>query len=132
MKFSRKWSLTCHIILHTGKLPHTCAYCDTKFRTASYMNQHILAKHTSTNEPNHVYECSYCPLKSKDKGYMEIVHRRVHTGEKPFKCPVCDLRFRRMFALKHHSKIAHGFSKQDMMDAGMYSQLTVLKKSNIM
>ena len=129
MSFSRKWSLSCHIRIHKGELPYKCKYCNLKFRTASAKNQHKIEKHETDRKPKPVHKCLYCSFTSKSKKYIENIHKRSHTGEKPYQCPSCELKFGRKFVLKHHSKTAHGYSKQDMMDAGMYSQMTVLKES---
>jgi hypothetical protein len=50
------------------------------------------------------YDCPHCE-KALDTKYKLARHVRTHTGEKPFKCEVCDVRFNQKSSLKTHSSI---------------------------
>jgi hypothetical protein len=67
----------------------------------SSMKEHILQKH----EKNTPFECEQCPqafgIKSKLRGHIEIVHRRV-------KCDICDQEICNKLLLKRHKAKVHG------------------------
>jgi hypothetical protein len=50
------------------------------------------------------HECPHCE-KCLDTKYKLARHVRTHTGEKPFKCEVCQVRFNQKSSLKTHSSI---------------------------
>ena len=50
-------------------------------------------------KPNHI--CEYCDKEFKKPSALEI-HRRVHTGERPFKCNLCDYCATRDSHLQNH------------------------------
>ncbi|KAI5646318.1 zinc-finger double domain-containing protein [Phthorimaea operculella] len=51
-----------------------------------------------------VHSCEFCGKKFRYEGNL-IVHRRSHTGEKPYKCTECDEAFEKASKLKRHMKV---------------------------
>lgn len=107
---------------HTG---YECAECHKVFKTSSYLKRHSLVhvdkKEFVCNENNcgkafasigrlkshqryHSTEsfiCEECGFKCRKRESL-VVHRRHHTGEKPFGCQQCDHRFGSKWLLKEH------------------------------
>lgn len=50
--------------------------------------------------------CPYCQKVSRDRTDL-MRHIRIHTGEKPFVCPVCRNAFTRLDTLKKHISSKH-------------------------
>lgn len=48
--------------------------------------------------------CPYCSKYFERAGHLER-HKRIHTGEKPYRCEICGRRFNQKCSLKEHMKI---------------------------
>ena len=52
------------------------------------------------------FECKLC-LKSYKGQYSFVIHTRTHTGEKPFKCDICQHKFSDLSNYRRHYKRTH-------------------------
>lgn len=118
------------------KLKYACQLCDKKFVKATRLEEHNLAVHLKATPiqctvPGCVFACSSKPVL---RTHMRMVHRNVraqrnhvchtcgktyttkktleghmrsHTGERPFKCPLCPSTFGYEAALYNHNKLVH-------------------------
>ena len=50
--------------------------------------------------------CAYCHKIFQSRAHLKR-HVRVHTGEKPFKCPCCGMEFRNKHHVKNHMANCH-------------------------
>ncbi|KAL4225523.1 hypothetical protein ACF0H5_016211 [Mactra antiquata] len=81
-EFFTKFQLREHKLIHFEDNPFVCDICGSGFRSRTCLNSHVFHKHNSVRK----HKCSECPKTFKTMTQMKV-HKRIHSGEKPFKCP---------------------------------------------
>ena len=101
--FGRKTDLTIHVgKLHSNTGPHFCQ-CGLQLP-----DRYSLKIHKRTHRGEKFLACSQCSYTTSVKKHLDS-HYLVHTGLKPFHCPVsdCGQSFRQASLLSRHRRLHH-------------------------
>ena len=92
-----------------------CDICDFVSKGERNLKKH---KEIHNNASYKKYKCLYCP-KSFRNFNSKNVHERIHTGEKPYQCNVCQKYFKRSHHLSSHLKcVDHANQIQRLKEDG--------------
>ncbi|XP_063548934.1 zinc finger protein OZF-like [Cydia strobilella] len=127
-KFLSKKTCASHAARRHSDRRYICHHCNYPFTDKSNLAKHIMihegkqllhkcdlclktfAAHSSLVIHKRIhtgekpFACNFCP-KSFSNKRMLVDHHRIHTGEKPHKCAVCDQSFTQRGTMKRHMKV---------------------------
>nr|XP_046252285.1 zinc finger protein 408-like [Scatophagus argus] len=102
--FSQKGNLECHLRIHSGEKPYSCGECDQSFSQKPELRRHMFS-HTGGG-----FLCSFCGKSLRDPHSLKS-HERLHTGDRPHRCPVCGKGYTLATKLRRHIKSSHLMEK---------------------
>ncbi|KAK6488950.1 GDNF-inducible zinc finger protein 1-like [Huso huso] len=91
------------LTVHNDERRYACKLCDKRFKRQKDINDHIRKVHEKKRSPQ---ACPYCDKIISSKGGL-TVHIRIHTGEKPYKCPDCPAKFAQKSSFNTHVRNMH-------------------------
>jgi uncharacterized Zn-finger protein len=107
--FSKSYSLTRHMKLHTGDRPHRCEICFARYIQRSDLRRHIESIHVKLPK----FQCSLCVKTFCTKKSMKN-HELLHNDALPYRCGETDCgkgfksnRMLRIHKIKDHSGIIY-------------------------
>ena len=56
------------------------------------------------------FPCTICPKVLTRNDNLQV-HMRIHTGERPFTCEICGIKFIDIRPLRDHKRIKHGIKE---------------------
>ena len=116
-KFSSKSGLFVHRREQHTTSPRSvkCDICDFVSKGPRNLKKHKEIHNTAAYKK---YKCLFCP-KSFRNFNSKNVHERIHTGEKPYSCRICQKQFKRSHHLSSHLKcVDHANQLQRLKEEG--------------
>ncbi|XP_019723136.1 zinc finger protein 408-like [Hippocampus comes] len=109
--FNQKGNLSSHLRIHNGERPYPCPDCDQRFAQKPELSRHRLS-HTGG-----MFLCSYCGKSLRDPHTLKS-HERLHTGDRPHRCPICKKGYTMATKLRRHIKSSHVTEKPHSCHCG--------------
>jgi len=107
-EFNTKNSLADHIsCVHKNARAFICTVCGKDYK---YRHERRICEDKHAGK--FLHHCQLCDKKFNIKRKFDQ-HIRVHTGEKPYSCPICAYRCARLDNLNTHTKKSHGMGYKD-------------------
>ncbi|XP_044028013.1 gastrula zinc finger protein XlCGF26.1-like isoform X2 [Siniperca chuatsi] len=109
-RFTHRANMNQHMAVHTGEKRYSCSVCDKRFTWSTQVKTHRCVDESSQLNEVKSFSCSECS-KTFGRNTNLKAHMRIHTGEKPFSCPVCDERFTWHHQLQTHNCVGRRSSQ---------------------